>query len=54
MTWIFWLFKPLVSSATFAKLKVVGSGPTTIGKELLQHVDATELPKQYGGQREFS
>lgn len=50
MTWIYWAFKPLVSSATFAKLSVVGRGPATIGKEMLPFVDATQLPKQYGGE----
>jgi len=48
-TWIFWLFKPLVSAQTFAKLKVVGTGPVTIGKDLLPVVDASQLPKRYGG-----
>ncbi len=49
MTWIFWLFKPVLSPATLAKMKVVGHGPSTIGKELLPLVDDKELPAQYGG-----
>lgn len=49
MTWIFWLFKPVLSAATLAKMKVVGHGPSTIGKELLPLVDDKELPAQYGG-----
>ncbi|KAI0251725.1 CRAL-TRIO domain-containing protein [Lactifluus subvellereus] len=49
MTWIFWLFKPVLSPATLAKMKVVGHGPRTIGKELLPLIDVKELPVQYGG-----
>lgn len=49
MTWIFWLFKPVLSPATLAKMKVVGHGPRTIGKELLPLIDVKELPSQYGG-----
>jgi len=52
MTWIFWLFKPLVSAKTFAKLKLAGTGPGTIGKEMLPFVDASQLPKKYGGERD--
>jgi len=52
MAWIYWAFKPFVSSQTFAKLNVVGKGPAAIGKELLPLVDPTELPKRYGGQAE--
>jgi len=48
-TWIFWLFKPLVSAQTLSKMKVVGTGPQTIGKEMLPHVAESELPTQYGG-----
>ncbi|PAV19650.1 CRAL TRIO domain-containing [Pyrrhoderma noxium] len=51
-TWIFWLFKPLVSAQTLAKMSVVGTGPATIGKDLLPHIDAKELPKRYGGEAE--
>jgi hypothetical protein len=49
LTWIYWIFKPIVSSATFAKLVVVGTGPDTIGRELLQYIPEKELPKKYGG-----
>ncbi|KAI6142924.1 CRAL-TRIO domain-containing protein [Pisolithus thermaeus] len=52
MTWIFWLFKPLISSATLDKMAVVGSGPRTIGAALLPIIDEHELPKRYGGSAE--
>ena len=52
LTWIFWLFKPLISAATLAKMSVVGSGAKTIGAELSQVIDPKELPKRYGGQAE--
>ncbi|KAN0138189.1 CRAL/TRIO domain containing protein [Lactarius tabidus] len=41
MTWIFWLFKPVLSPATLAKTKVVGQWPVQ------DYVK--ELPAQYGG-----
>ncbi|KAI0035321.1 CRAL/TRIO domain-containing protein [Vararia minispora EC-137] len=50
MTWIFWLFRPLLPAATLAKMKVAGHGPHSIGKELLPLIDAKQLPKQYGGE----
>jgi phosphatidylinositol transfer protein SFH5 len=49
MSWIFWLFKPLLSAQTIAKMSVVGKGPDAIGKELLVIIDAAELPERYGG-----
>lgn len=49
MSWIFWIFKPLLSAATIAKMSVVGKGPEAIGKELLVIVDDSELPTRYGG-----
>jgi hypothetical protein len=52
MTWVFWLFKPLLSANTLAKLNVVGGGPAVIGAALLPVIDAKELPKQYGGEAE--
>ena len=52
MTWIFWLFKPLISANTLAKMSVVGSGTATISEALLPIVDAKELPKRYGGEAE--
>ena len=50
LTWIYWLFKPLVSTATLAKMTVVGQGPKTIAPELLPIIDAKELPRRYGGE----
>lgn len=50
MTWIFWVFRPLLSSETIAKMSVVGSGAPTIGKALLPYVEPGELPEGYGGQ----
>ncbi|GBE83690.1 Phosphatidylinositol transfer protein [Sparassis crispa] len=50
LTWIFWLFKPLISAATLAKFTPVGTGAQTIGAALLPYIDATELPKRYGGE----
>ncbi|KAG8954115.1 Non-classical phosphatidylinositol transfer protein (PITP) [Tulasnella sp. 419] len=52
MAWVFWAFKPFVSSQTFAKLQMVGRGPETIAKELLPAIDKSELPKRYGGEAE--
>jgi len=52
MSWIFWLFKPLLSAQTIAKMSVVGKGSHAIGKELTVIIDDTELPKRYGGQAE--
>jgi phosphatidylinositol transfer protein SFH5 len=52
MSWIFWLFKPLLSTQTIAKMSVVGKGPDAIGKELLVIIDTSELPKRYGGEAE--
>jgi hypothetical protein len=49
MAWIFWAFKPFLSSATFAKMAVVGTGPAACGKAMLPVVDAVELPRRYGG-----
>jgi len=52
LTYVFWLFKPILPAATFAKLKVVGVGPSVIGKELCRVVPTEELPKRYGGNAE--
>jgi hypothetical protein len=49
LTWIFWIFKPLLSAATVAKMSVVGSGPKVIGTVLLPLIPADQLPKRYGG-----
>jgi hypothetical protein len=50
MTWIFWLFKPLIPAATLSKMSVVGSGAHTIGKALLPIISEKELPERYGGE----
>jgi phosphatidylinositol transfer protein SFH5 len=52
-SWIFWLFKPILPTATFNKMQVVGQGPAAIGKELLPIIDKEELPKQYGGEADL-
>ncbi|KAH7920377.1 CRAL/TRIO domain-containing protein [Leucogyrophana mollusca] len=52
LTWIFWLFKPLLSSATLAKMSVVGSGPRAIGAALGPVIEEGELPRRYGGSAE--
>ncbi|KAF7308982.1 CRAL-TRIO domain-containing protein [Mycena kentingensis (nom. inval.)] len=50
MSWLFWIFKPLLPAATFAKLAVAGSGPKSIGKVLLPLIAPDQLPKRYGGE----
>jgi len=50
MTWVFWLFKPLISANTLAKMSVVGSGTATISEALLPVIHTKELPKRYGGE----
>ncbi|KAI0832083.1 CRAL-TRIO domain-containing protein [Trametes gibbosa] len=52
LTWIFWIFKPLISAATLAKMSVVGTGAKAISAELSQVIDVKELPTRYGGQAE--
>jgi hypothetical protein len=52
LSWIFWAFKSLVSSQTFAKMSVVGSGQQTIARALGGVIDVKEIPKRYGGQAE--
>ncbi|KZP01745.1 CRAL/TRIO domain-containing protein [Calocera viscosa TUFC12733] len=52
LTWIFWLFRPLLSAATLAKMQVLGIGAKTIGEGMLPFIPASELPKQYGGEAE--
>ncbi|KAK1235681.1 Non-classical phosphatidylinositol transfer protein (PITP) [Marasmius sp. AFHP31] len=52
LSWIFWLFKPILPAATLAKMSVVGSGSYSIGKALLPFVSAEDLPKKYGGKAE--
>ncbi|EJU03520.1 CRAL/TRIO domain-containing protein [Dacryopinax primogenitus] len=50
MTWVFWLFRPMLSAQTLAKMEVLGISPITIGKGMLPYIKASELPKQYGGE----
>ncbi|KAJ6485875.1 CRAL-TRIO domain-containing protein [Mycena sanguinolenta] len=49
MSFLFWFFKTILPSATFAKMSVVGSSPRSIGKALLPYIEPDELPKRYGG-----
>ncbi|KAF8906200.1 CRAL TRIO domain-containing protein [Gymnopilus junonius] len=50
LNWMFWIFKPILSANTLAKMSVVGSGHHAIKKALLPCIDATQLPKRYGGE----
>ncbi|EJD43830.1 CRAL/TRIO domain-containing protein [Auricularia subglabra TFB-10046 SS5] len=50
LSWIFWLFKAIVPSQTFAKMTVVGPGAAAIGKELEKVIDRKHLPAIYGGE----
>lgn len=43
--------KPVLEKR-FEKMIVVGKGPDIIGKELLRHIHASELPRNYGGRAE--
>ncbi|KAF5355335.1 hypothetical protein D9758_006054 [Tetrapyrgos nigripes] len=52
LTWIFWLFKPLLPAKTFAKMSIVGTGAHTIGKALIPLIDVKQLPKRYDGEAE--
>lgn len=52
MAWMFWAFKTFLSSKTFAKFNMIGTGRKTIGAALLPVIDAKELPKRYGGEAE--
>ena len=52
MTWIFWIFKPLISANTLAKMSVVGSGTSAVSQALLPIIDVKELPERYGGDAE--
>lgn len=49
MSWIFWIFKPFLPSATIAKMSVVGQGAGAISKELLTYIPNDQLPERYGG-----
>ncbi|KAF4610435.1 hypothetical protein D9613_006924 [Agrocybe pediades] len=50
LNWIFWIFKPLISANTLAKMSVIGTGQNAIKAALLPHIDASQLPERYGGQ----
>ena len=52
LTWMFWIFKPIISAKTYAKMSVVGTGTPVIAQALLPFIDEKELPKRYGGQAE--
>lgn len=49
---MFWIFKPIISAKTYAKMAVVGTGLGVISPALLEYIDIKELPKRYGGQAE--
>lgn len=49
LSWIFWIFKPLISPKTLSKMSVVGSGKTTVAAALLPLISPEELPRRYGG-----
>ncbi|KAF9006036.1 CRAL-TRIO domain-containing protein [Cyathus striatus] len=50
LNWIFWVFKPVISANTLAKMSVVGTGTHAINKALIPFIDAKELPERYGGE----
>lgn len=52
LNWMFWMFKPLLSPKTFAKMEVVGTGQHAIKKTLSPIIDSDNLPKRYGGDAE--
>jgi hypothetical protein len=52
LNWIFWVFRPLISANTLAKMSVVGTGHHAIKKALSEYIDVTSLPKRYGGDAE--
>ncbi|KAJ3542137.1 hypothetical protein NM688_g6003 [Phlebia brevispora] len=52
LTWMFWIFKPIISAKTYAKMSVVGTGQPVIAEAMLPLIDAQELPKRYGGEAE--
>lgn len=52
LNWMFWMFKPLLSPKTFAKMEVVGTGQHAIKKALSPIIDSDNLPKRYGGDAE--
>ncbi|KJA28194.1 hypothetical protein HYPSUDRAFT_129907 [Hypholoma sublateritium FD-334 SS-4] len=52
LNWIFWLFKPLVSANTLAKMTVVGTGQHAIKKALSEYITVNQIPGRYGGEGE--
>ncbi|PPR07228.1 hypothetical protein CVT26_012296 [Gymnopilus dilepis] len=52
LNWVFWIFKPLLSANTLAKMSVAGTGHHAIKKALLPFINADQLPKRYGGEAE--
>ena len=52
LTWMFWLFKPIISAKTYAKMAVIGSGVPAVSAALLPIIDSKQLPKRYGGEAE--
>lgn len=50
MSWIFWIFKPLLAAKTVEKLSMVGSGVSTVKAALIPVIDEKHLPKRYGGE----
>ncbi|KIY47068.1 CRAL/TRIO domain-containing protein [Fistulina hepatica ATCC 64428] len=52
MVWIFYAFRPFISPATLAKFELVGRGQYALHEALSKNIDATELPKRYGGEAE--
>ncbi|KAF7794412.1 hypothetical protein EIP86_005546 [Pleurotus ostreatoroseus] len=52
LTWMFWIFKPIISAKTYAKMSVVGTSQSEISQAMLPLIDAKELPKRYGGEAE--
>lgn len=49
---MFWIFKPIISAKTYAKMSVVGTSQGEISEAMLPLIDAKELPKRYGGEAE--
>ncbi|OCH87799.1 CRAL/TRIO domain-containing protein [Obba rivulosa] len=49
LSWVFWIFKSILPAKTLAKMNMVGSGRSTIAAALLPYIDASQLPKRYGG-----
>ena len=52
LNWIFWMFKPIISANTLAKMSVVGTGHHALKKALSEFIAVDELPTKYGGNAE--